>query len=56
MAGTTLQPSYEPPHTRDKKQAPVTLKIQWKERGKKGKGGGGGGGGESEMTALGHAG
>ena len=44
MTDTTLQPSYEPPHTRDKKQAPVTLKIQWKERGKKGKGGGGGGG------------
>ena len=34
MAGTTLQPSHEPPRTRDKKQAPVTLE-------KKGKGGGG---------------
>ena len=44
MAGTTLQPSHEPPRTRDKKQAPVTLKNQWKEREKKqqkkGKGGG----------------
>ena len=40
MAGTTLQPSHEPPRTRDKKkkQAPVTLKNQWKN--KKGKGGG----------------
>ena len=44
MAGTTLQPSHEPPRTRDKKQAPVALKNQWKEREKKGKGGGGGGG------------
>ena len=49
MAGTTLQPSHEPPHTRDKKQAPVTLKSQWKERekhkkgkGREGRGGGGG--------------
>ena len=32
MAGTMLQLSYEPPRTRDKKQSPVTLKIQWKER------------------------
>ena len=32
MAGTTLQPSHEPPCTRDKIQAPITLKIQWKER------------------------
>ena len=38
MAGTTLQPSHEPPRTRDKKQAPVTLKNQWKN--KKGEGGG----------------
>ena len=43
MAGTTLQPSHELPRTRDKKQAPVTLNNQWKEREKptkKGKGGG----------------
>ena len=39
MAGTTLQPSHEPPRTRDKKQAPVTLKNQWKKR--EGRGGGG---------------
>ena len=34
MAGTTLQPSHEPPGTRDKKKkpAPITLKYQWKER------------------------
>ena len=38
MAGTTLQPSHEPPRTRDKKQAPVTLKNQWKN--KKGREGG----------------
>ena len=49
MAGTTLQPSHELPRTRDKKQAPVTLKNQWKEREKttttkkrEGRGGGGG--------------
>ena len=46
IAGTRLQPSHEPPRTRDKKQTPVTLKNQWKESGKttttkKGKGGGG---------------
>ena len=38
MAGTTLQPSHEPPHTRDKKQAPVTLKNQWKKK-REGRGG-----------------
>ena len=43
MAGTTLQPSHEPPRTRDKKQAPVTLKNQWKEREKRGGGREGGG-------------
>ena len=44
MAGTMLQPSHEPPRTRDKKQAPVTLKIQCKKeknKTKKGKGAGG---------------
>ena len=49
MAGITLQPSHEPPHTRDKKQAHITLKKQWKE--KRGKGGKG-----YMTTALGHTG
>ena len=33
MAGTTLQPSHEPPRTSDKKQAPITLKNSAKKKG-----------------------
>ena len=43
MAGTMLQASHEPPRIRDKKQVPVTLKRQWKEKK-------GGEGGESWLT------
>ena len=32
MAGKSWQPSHEPPH-RKGKQAPITLKKQWKEGG-----------------------
>ena len=38
MTGESRQPSHEPPRGRRKKQAPVTLIKQWKERGRTGEG------------------
>ena len=45
MTGAKVQPSREPPHTKGKEQAPVTLKnISGEKRQSLGRGGGGGGG------------
>ena len=36
MAGKSWQPDHEPPHGREREQAPVTLIKQWKKKGKRG--------------------